>query len=224
MDQPMRKRRQGTCNEKVRESWEPTAALVECGRPVYGNNLCGMHSSRARNGVPMDRPLRDQHIARRTVEEVRFRDVYGRKLCAKCGNFLSESDFGRSKNSPDGFQHNCTMCTNLYKYKLDRNQIEAMLRSQNWQCANPACDTAIEMRTKGDVHGSRRPRRSNGKSIACVDHDHLCCPRDGSCGKCIRGLLCWHCNVSAGMSGDSPEKLIGLAKYIASAPAKGGGY
>ena len=27
-----------------------------------------------------------------------------------------------------------------------------------------------------------------------VDHDHACCDRVGSCGKCIRGLLCSSCN------------------------------
>jgi hypothetical protein len=27
-----------------------------------------------------------------------------------------------------------------------------------------------------------------------VDHDRACCPRIGSCGKCIRGLLCSGCN------------------------------
>lgn len=27
-----------------------------------------------------------------------------------------------------------------------------------------------------------------------VDHDHACCDRGGSCGKCIRGLLCTSCN------------------------------
>lgn len=32
-----------------------------------------------------------------------------------------------------------------------------------------------------------------------VDHDHACCPsRDLTCGTCIRGLLCYDCNVLLG--------------------------
>jgi len=29
-----------------------------------------------------------------------------------------------------------------------------------------------------------------------VNHDHACCPRGFSCGKCIRGLVCHGCNMA----------------------------
>jgi hypothetical protein len=27
-----------------------------------------------------------------------------------------------------------------------------------------------------------------------IDHDHHCCPRPFSCGRCIRGIVCHRCN------------------------------
>lgn len=47
-----------------------------------------------------------------------------------------------------------------------------------------------------------------------IDHDHKCCPMAGSCGKCVRGVLCSDCNLSLGKMGDSPERLERAARYL----------
>lgn len=47
-----------------------------------------------------------------------------------------------------------------------------------------------------------------------VDHDHACCPKIPTCGKCNRGLLCDTCNRALGFVVDSPETLDALANYL----------
>ncbi len=47
-----------------------------------------------------------------------------------------------------------------------------------------------------------------------IDHDHACCPGSYSCGSCVRGLLCWACNVALGIVKDDPDVLKGLLAYL----------
>lgn len=59
-------------------------------------------------------------------------------------------------------------------YGITVEQYERMLTDQGGVCA--IC--------------TRKP----GRVRLSVDHDHTCCPGRGSCGKCVRGLLCKSCN------------------------------
>lgn len=47
-----------------------------------------------------------------------------------------------------------------------------------------------------------------------VDHDHMCCPGAGSCGKCVRGVLCQPCNVGLGSFRDDPVRLRAAIEYL----------
>lgn len=47
-----------------------------------------------------------------------------------------------------------------------------------------------------------------------IDHDHLCCPGIGSCGKCVRGLLCRQCNLGIGNLRDDPALLMRAIDYL----------
>lgn len=198
------------CKEYVREDWEPDALLVPCGRVAYGRTgMCEAHYARTRRKGRMEQPFQKKET-RRSSEEIQFRDELGRKLCSTCKQFLPEDEFAPLVRTPDGLQYQCQFCINLYRYGLDRNKFEALLQAQDGRCANPNCGAILQIRSGGRT----QPRRNEYTSLACVDHDHHCCPGASSCGKCVRGLLCWHCNAAAGLLGDDLNKVHGLARYL----------
>lgn len=83
-----------------------------------------------------------------------------------------------------------------YKYGITIEQYEELLAKQKGGCA--IC---------GDIECH------TGKSLA-VDHDHRCCPGNRSCGKCVRGILCNHCNNGLGKFKDDPMLLLKAMEYL----------
>lgn len=47
-----------------------------------------------------------------------------------------------------------------------------------------------------------------------IDHDHACCPGIGSCGDCVRGLVCHDCNIMLGNAKDDIAILERAIKYL----------
>lgn len=83
----------------------------------------------------------------------------------------------------------------LQRFGLSIEQYEAMRRAQGDRCA--IC----------------RGVNRNGQRLS-IDHDHACCPRNGSCGRCVRGLLCAKCNFILGNADDDAARLREAAEYL----------
>ena len=98
-----------------------------------------------------------------------------------------------------GFKRFCSeTCQNrnevLKKHNINQEIYDFMLAKQSGMCA--ICE--------GDP----------GQKGFHVDHDHTCCSGKGSCGKCVRSLLCNLCNAGLGNFRDSPELLNKAIFYL----------
>lgn len=85
----------------------------------------------------------------------------------------------------------------LRTYNITQEQYDSLFAYQGGSCA--VCRTQMP----------------GGRGWA-IDHDHRCCPGFGSCGKCVRGILCSHCNMGIGQLSDEPTRLRAAAAYIES--------
>lgn len=103
-------------------------------------------------------------------------------------------------------------------YNLMRNgQSEVQERRFNWKLKRYFNITREQydwmLETQGGVCAiCRRPERKNSR--LAVDHDRECCPGTGSCGSCVRGLLCLTCNVTLGSIEENLESLENMIEYI----------
>lgn len=159
-----------------------------CGRRIRIGGLCFGHSRRG-----PDSPIAPRHKAA-------SRDEAGRKRCFACTEWLPLETFTKDKRAPDGLRNICLEChrlrRRLYHFGISPDWFDTTFEAQGKCCA---------------ICQSPDPR---GRGWA-IDHDHRCCPgKSGSCGQCVRGILCSPCNLALGLMGDNVEVLASAADYI----------
>jgi|HubBroStandDraft_6_1064221.scaffolds.fasta_scaffold04118_11 hypothetical protein len=121
----------------------------------------------------------------------------GQKGCMSCQN----ARVAAKKRIVKETDHAAWRARELRRKGITPEAHSKLLEQQNGRCANPFCTT---------VANGVRGRNAN----LCIDHNHNCCPKAKSCGKCLRGLLCGHCNLILGHAKDSRQVLQGLIDYL----------
>lgn len=84
------------------------------------------------------------------------------------------------------------------RYGLSPERFAEMLVKQNNKCA--VCPVVFTFEDR--------------ETTPCVDHDHTCCSSNTSCGKCVRGLVCHHCNAGLGSFRDNTVTLQNAIQYL----------
>lgn len=127
------------------------------------------------------------------------------KMCVTCKVVKKSSDFGIARNVSTGLRGTCSSCEyekalsagyHYKRYGLTLESYQALENKQGGKCA--IC----------------KKKLSSDKGGRSIDHDHTCCPKGGSCGKCVRGLLCGLCNSALGFFQDSTDNLQSAITYL----------
>lgn len=142
--------------------------------------------------------------------------------CPKCGE-TDVSKFAKNSSKPNGLQGYCRTCQSdmnrtskvrhqrvpqnwKYRYNLTEKRYYEFFEAQGGVCA--LCGRPERMTRRGKV------------IRLSIDHDHLCCPGNKSCGKCVRGLLCNRCNKHLGYWGEDISIFEKAVSYVTCRRAK----
>jgi ribosomal protein S27AE len=115
---------------------------------------------------------------------------YSEQACPGCSQPFTPRHANRKYCGECGHYRSKT----LARHHLTGAQFDHLMSEQGSACA--ICQTSLDEET------------------VRVDHDHSCCPTQGSCGKCVRGILCQPCNSALGMLRDNPAFCREAANYL----------
>lgn len=151
------------------------------------------------------------------------------KLCSRCNVKQPLNNFAKNKARKDGVSTYCLPCQLEYQrmryaepasYKrrqMNRDVYKERRKgsSRKWYLKSSyglTEEAYLEMVNKYD--GACWICKIKPKYHLHVDHDHGCCSGDRSCGNCVRGLLCYSCNIILGHAKDNKEILKNAVKYL----------
>jgi hypothetical protein len=124
-------------------------------------------------------------------------------LCVTCKQDKDETEFhldNRDRFARRNYRRDhCRSCETdrrrRYSYNLAEGEYAAIFAAQCGNCA--ICEVQLTDAVKPHI-----------------DHDHSCCSGRKSCGNCIRGILCGHCNTALGYFQDDPDTLNRAIRYL----------
>lgn len=189
----------------------------ECSRQAMADGLCRTHVADSDGSAPQRWNINPARGAHYCLFPECSRPHKVRGFCQVHNNQAIAHDCDPQagpKCSKDGCERAALtrdLCTRharfrymtLRQYSITLDQYDALLASQGGRCA--ICSGV----------------NADGSWLS-VDHDHACCSgKSNSCGRCVRALLCGHCNLMIGQSGDDAARLRAGADYLDRAAPRG---
>lgn len=196
------------CGQEVRYAYapghRPNIDCVRCGKnfsptdPTF--TACSQCRRHLREGGPTE--MNQELISSRKMQAAA---PEGRRWCGGCRRYRLLKFF---KKDAKRYYSRCKPCHKaqmrasmmVRKYNITPDEYLAIKELQGGKCA--MCQVAT---------GATRE--------LAIDHDHSCCPAGGSCGRCVRGLLCSVCNKILGVARDEVAFFERAIEYLKSPPA-----
>lgn len=153
------------------------------------------------------------------------------KRCSSCREMQPLSNFCKHSGMRDGLGGQCKSCRSAYR-KANRHKKVAYDRA--YRAANP--ERARKQKNQYNEVWCRslkygKPRgwyeeqlaAQGGVCAICgsppkrnrlhIDHDHTCCAHQGSCGSCVRGIVCAKCNGLLSAI-ENPDFMAAANRYL----------
>lgn len=167
-------------------------SFIGCLNTHHAKGYCSGHYSQIQRGVKLTRLQ-----PRRSPKDVLYRNSFGDKQCVTCSEWKPVNEYQKEPRTGDKLRASCRECVNLitrlYKYNISLTELHELLETQDYGCA--ICRVGLH-------------------PTAHIDHNHACCPGKGSCGKCVRGILCNSCNTALGSLREDPEIIRNALSYL----------
>lgn len=144
------------------------------------------------------------------------------KYCRRCSTSKITTDFGKNRAKKDGLASWCRPCTaNAHKKWAQDPAVKARrnIANSEWYHLNREYARLRRHRLTVEQYAAMAEEGCyvcGSTDNLCVDHDHACCAKETSCGKCVRGVLCRKCNSAEGLLGCDPQQVMRLARYMIS--------
>lgn len=161
------------------------------------------------------------------------------KICTSCNVEYLLEFFPYDKTKPTLYKSNCKNCCREIRRRSRKKNPDVYRKlALRYKERNPEKVREVRLRhahkitlkqffdileEQGNVCKICKKSNNNERGWV-VDHDHNCCPKDKSCEKCRRGILCQSCNKTLGFAKDNPEILQNAINYLADHERKKDGH
>lgn len=131
------------------------------------------------------------------------------KVCLTCKQAKPLSEYSKHRGRTSGLIEHCKPCNRATQNAKWANNPVHMARVDKARLCRKIGITLAEFDALHAAQGGRCAictRLPNGRGDLHMDHDHET--------NTFRGLICHSCNVSLGLMGDDPDRLIRAAEYL----------